>query len=300
MPLFEPMNHLSRQLRRSFSILPVFLIVFGLAVSVSAQRRSISETDIFKFVWVADPQISPDGSQVAFVRVSVDEKKDQYDTSIWIAKADGSEPPRQLTAGLRDASPRWSPDGRRLAFTRIVDKDGRPQPPQIYALAMAGGEPRALTDIPRGAGNPEWSPDGQTIAFASGAKPDDLKKDPKAEKPRESDVRVVTSAVYRANGVPGFGYVDPERPAQIWTVAVSPSATEMATPRSITTGEFATGNMQWSADGSQILFVSNRQRDAYYQPADSDLYAVSKEGGEPTRIATIDGNIGCVCDRTRR
>src|SRR4029453_7915142 len=72
----------------------------------------------------------------------------------------------------------------------------------------------------------------------------------------------------------------------------SPSATEMATPRSITTGEFATGNMQWSADGSQILFVSNRQRDAYYQPADSDLYAVSKEGGEPARIATIDGNIG--------
>ena len=153
-PLFEPMNHLSRQLRRSFSILPVFLIVFGLAVSVSAQRRSISETDLFKFVWVADPQISPDGSQVAFVRVSVDEKKDQYDTSIWIAKADGSEPPRQLTAGLRDTSPRWSPDGRRLAFTRVVDKDGRPQPPQIYVMAMAGGEPRALTDIPRGAGNP--------------------------------------------------------------------------------------------------------------------------------------------------
>jgi len=286
------MNHLSGHLRRSLSILPFFVIVFGLAVSVSAQRRPITETDIFKFVWVADPQISPDGSQVAFVRASVDEKKDQYDTSIWIAKADGSEAPRQLTAGLRDASPRWSPDGRRLAFTRVVDKDGRPQPPQIYALAMAGGEPRVLTDIPRGAGNPEWSPDGQTIAFASGAKPDDLKKDPKAEKPRESDVRVVTSAVYRANGVAGFGYVDPERPAQIWTVAVAPDASEMATPRSITTGEFAAGNIKWSADGSQILFVSNRQRDSYYQPQDSDLYAVSKEGGEPARVASIDGGIG--------
>ena len=42
-----------------------------------AQRRAITEKDLFAFVWVADPQISPDGSQVAFVKVSVDEKKDQ-------------------------------------------------------------------------------------------------------------------------------------------------------------------------------------------------------------------------------
>ena len=42
-----------------------------------AQRRAITEKDLFAFVWIADPQISPDGSQVAFVKVSVDEKKDQ-------------------------------------------------------------------------------------------------------------------------------------------------------------------------------------------------------------------------------
>ncbi len=64
----------------------------------------MTEKDLFKFVWVADPQISPDGSQVAFVRVTVDEKKDQYDTTIWIAKTDGSEPPRALTGGTRDTS----------------------------------------------------------------------------------------------------------------------------------------------------------------------------------------------------
>ena len=78
------------------------------AVPVAAQRRPITEKDIFKFVWVADPQIAPDGSQVAFVRVAVDEKKDTYDTAIWLARTDGSEPPRPLTSGTRDASPRWS------------------------------------------------------------------------------------------------------------------------------------------------------------------------------------------------
>ena len=44
----------------------------------AAERRPMTEKDLFKFVWVADPQISPDGTHVAFVRVSVDEKTDQY------------------------------------------------------------------------------------------------------------------------------------------------------------------------------------------------------------------------------
>ena len=103
-------------------------ILLGLVIPVAAQRRPMTEKDLFSFVWIADPQISPDGLQVAFVRVTVDEKKDSYDTALWLAKTDGSEPPRAITSGVRDTSPRWSPDGRRLAFVRSIEKDGRPQP----------------------------------------------------------------------------------------------------------------------------------------------------------------------------
>src|SRR5688500_14446301 len=85
--------------------------------------RSITEVDLFDFVWVADPQISPDGSRVAFVRVVVDEKKEGYDTSIWIVPSDGSEAARPLTGGRRDHTPRWSADGKRLAFVRSPQKD---------------------------------------------------------------------------------------------------------------------------------------------------------------------------------
>ncbi len=119
--------------------LVIAVALFG-TLPAHAQRRPITDKDLFAFVWVADPQISPDGSQVAFVRVTVDEKKDAYDTAIWLAKTDGSEPPRAITGGTRDTSPRWSPDGRRLAFVRSVEKDGRPQPGQIHVMALAAGQ----------------------------------------------------------------------------------------------------------------------------------------------------------------
>ena len=285
------------------------------AVPAFAQKRGITETDLFKFIWVADPQISPDGSQVAFVRVTVDEKKDQYETGIWLAKTDGSEPPRKLTGGTRDNAPRWSPDGKRLAFVRSVEKEGRPQPSQIFVLSMDGGEGRAITEIPRGAGNPQWSPDGRTIAFSSSAKAEDLKKaeDEKKkeaaskegdkpsgekpseseaeEKPRESDVRVITNAVYRANGVADFGYVDSDRPSHIWTVTVPEPAAPLSAPKQITTGDFSENNFQWSPDGTRIFFVSNRVKEPYYVPNDSDLYSVAATGGEPAKVLSIDGTI---------
>lgn len=137
------------------------------AAPAAAAKRPITETDLFRFVWVADPQISPDGKQVAFVRVSVNKKKDGYDTAIWIASADGSEPPRAFTSG-QDSNPRWNPDGSQLAFNRSLEKDGKPQPSQLWVISLRGGEARALTDLPKGAGAAAWSPDGKTIAFSRG------------------------------------------------------------------------------------------------------------------------------------
>jgi dipeptidyl aminopeptidase/acylaminoacyl peptidase len=261
----------------------------------AAERRAITEKDLFAFVWVADPQISPDGSRVAFVRVTADEKKDQYDTAIWIAPTDGSEPPRAFTGGQRDTSPRWSPDGRHLVFARAPEKDGRPQPTQLYLISMGGGEPRAVTDLPKGAANPVWSPDGKTIAFSSSTRPDELTPKPVAkseETPHQSDVRVITQAAYRANGVAGSGFVDNDRPGQIWTVAVPASGAPPAAPKRLTSGEFSASNHRWSTDGTRIFFVSDRRRESYYYANDSDLYEVPKDGGEPSRIVSIEGTIG--------
>ena len=282
-----------------YSRLLVAAIVAAAAVSVTAQGggaaattpRLITESDLLKFVWIADPQVSPDGTQVAFVRVTVNEQKDDYETSIWLVPSSGSEAPRALTAGTRDSGPRWSPDGRQIAFVRSIERDGRAQPAQIHLLALDGGEARAITDIARGASAPAWSPDGKRIAFASTALADDPPPStakPDTKSPPASDVRVITSAVYRSNG---GGWNEPERPPHLWVIDV-PSSGGPATPRQLTRGEFAEAGHVWSTDGTRLFFTSTRVADSYYRPGDSDLFAGPAAGGEIEKIADINGTIG--------
>jgi dipeptidyl aminopeptidase/acylaminoacyl peptidase len=296
----------------------VLTVLAGLSTEGTGQSsgsRPITESDLYRFAWIADPQISPDGSQIVYVRVSVNQKRDGYETSLWLVPASGATPPRRFTSNSGDLAPSWSPDGRRVAFLRVVQKDGKPQPAQIYLMPTYGGEAWRLTDMEHGAGAPVWSPDGKTLAFAtpfSGAKlaaqvkrdepekvsPEDslparsdssnttaprVKPDSGEEK---SDVRVITRPFYRLNGV---GYLDSTSRNHIWTVPVSDSG--QAIPRQLTSGEFEESDPAWSPDGSRIYFLSNRVPEPYYSPDDVDLYSVPGGGGEITRVASIDGVI---------
>ncbi len=286
----------------------VFIVALtGAAGIVRAEKRNITEKDLFDFVWIGDPQISPDGSHVAFVRITVNEKKEGYNTSIWSVPVAGGEEPHQLTKGDHDSTPRWSPDGKFLLFLRATEKNGKPEPPQLAILPMAGGDSFVFTDLPKGAGNPSWAPDGKTIAFTSETNAEDLTKQekkkakeeeakkassgnpPASADERESDVRVVTRAVYRQDNE---GYIDPKHPTHIWLVSVPSSAGEKVKPRQLTTGRFDEDSATWSKDGSQIYFTSDRNDEPYYELPKTDLYSVAAAGGEPVKITTIDLQIG--------
>ena len=268
--------------------LSVVVLIF--VVGASAQKRSITEKDLFDFTWVGDPQISPDGATVAFVMVTVNAKKDGYDTSVWAISAAGGDEPHRLTSGTRDATPRWSPDGKYLAFVRVTEKDGRPDSPQLFMLSMFGGDSFQFTSLPRGAGGPIWSPDGKWIAFGSGANPGELAKtEKKPADGHESDVRVITRAVYRSNG---SGYNDNSHPNHLWVIAAPNTAEDKPTPKQITSGAFSEGDFVWSKDGAEIYFTSSHVVEQYYQLPQTDLYSVAATGGKPVKLTTFDMGSG--------
>jgi Tol biopolymer transport system component len=132
------------------------------AAPATGPSRYFTGADLFNLEVASDPQISPDGRTIAYVRKSNDIMTDKARLTVWLVDvASGQQ--RPLLAGSGSyLSPRWSPDGTRLAY---VATEG--DSPQLYVRWMAGGLPpeRArITGLPDSPDSLAWSPDGRRIA----------------------------------------------------------------------------------------------------------------------------------------
>jgi dipeptidyl aminopeptidase/acylaminoacyl peptidase len=91
---------------------------------------------------IADPQVSPDGKQVAFVLRDTDLAANKGVTDLWLAPTQGGEP-RQLTnSPAGESNPRWADDGR-LYF--LSTRSGSNQ---IWVIDPRGGEATQVSQTP--------------------------------------------------------------------------------------------------------------------------------------------------------
>ncbi|WP_206786203.1 prolyl oligopeptidase family serine peptidase [Amycolatopsis sp. MtRt-6] len=109
------------------------------------------------------PQVSPDGRWVVFASSPVGRPGEHPVSGLWLAPADGSEPPREFAAaGVEDREPRWSPDSAWVYF--LSDRADRGTA-QLYRAGREDGEPEQLTDWHPGIGDYVLLPDSGAVAL---------------------------------------------------------------------------------------------------------------------------------------
>src|SRR5512138_3910384 len=249
-----------------------------------APRRGITAEDYFNFVFVADPRLSPDGSQVAYVSSRVDKAKNRRIPSVWIVATDGRSAPRMLLDEAWSAgAPRWSPDGKTIAFTSgrvLEDSAGRtgavqpaPSRSQLWTVAAAGGTPRRVSNVANGVSGCAWSPNAtQFVCLVRTGPSDSLNTGPD-----RSDVRHYTSLTYKFNDT---GWYDDKR-SHLWIIDAA-----TGTARALTSGDaWNDTDPQWSPDGSRIAFVSDRTGKEFDEGRNSDIWTVPAAGGSLTKIS---------------
>jgi dipeptidyl aminopeptidase/acylaminoacyl peptidase len=263
------------------------LVAFALAsapVLVTAQNMATNDRLNLDLYWeyetVSDPQLSPDGSQIIYTRGWIDKVNDKRESSLWIMNYDGSKN-RFL---VRGSNARWSPGGDRIVYTA----QGDPKGTQIFVRYMdAEGATSQITHLEKGPATVTWSPDGQSLAFTMMVEQRNnwnirMPRAPEGAKWVETP-RIVERLDYRQDGQ-GFtedGY------RHVYIVPATGG-----TPRQLTSGNFDHNGVEFTPDGKQILFTSNRVEDADWQFRESDIYSVNVDTGAIKQLTTRKGPDG--------
>ncbi len=126
--------------------------VFG-SLSIAAALIATTATAAPRPI-LAEPSLSPDGSEIAFVSGG----------DIWTASAAGGTASLLVTDPATEGRPFYSPDGRELAFTSTRNGSAN-----LYVLTLATGQVRRITVSDANEMLDGWSRDGRWLYFSSNA-----------------------------------------------------------------------------------------------------------------------------------
>ena len=265
----------------ALSLLGAFLVTtFSQSAFAVDTLPAFKALDVFELEWASDPQISPDGRQVAYRRMGFDIMKDKRRGNLWLVGTD-SKTHRKLTAFEgNESSPQWSPDGQRIAYVRKAGKEGA----ELYVHWLASGRSARITRVEGSPSHLRWSPSGTHIAFAMTAKsaPPVLVKRPSApEGAKWADKPRVTDRLYHERD--GSGYVDPG----FSHVYVVPA--EGGTPRQVSEGDFHHRKPEWRSDGRALTVTGNRSENWQYDFRNSEVYTIDLASGDIEPMTTASG-----------
>ena len=254
-------------------------------IQQKSKTRPLEPESLYHLQFASDPQISSDGTLVAFVVTNIQDEslkaekpKKVYRSSIGLSR--NGEQAVQFTSGLyRDTSPRFSPDGTSMAFLSNRANPEKLETMQLYFVELNGGEAEQLTTLKSGVNNPQFSPDGNKIAFIS-------RGDYEDKRAEDGIARAFEHVPYKADGMPSPGFSHDE-PAQLWIYDLETNEVKAVT--SIQTG---IEGYDW-ASNSSLVFAAPKNI-AQRARWSGELFQVKLEGKKPSteQLTNWDANLG--------
>jgi Tol biopolymer transport system component/DNA-binding winged helix-turn-helix (wHTH) protein len=220
-------------------------------------------------LWNLYPQVSPDGTQVAYVSTQ------SGGHELWIADREGGDA-RQVTRLGRGVvrRPRWSPDGRRIVY--LARGQGGVD---VHVIDVSTGAVSRLTTSPASEVAPTWSHDGARVVFGApdaAGRWDVWSVDATGDGTRAPRLDIANAVA--AEGSPDGRWLYFTRPDQpgLWR---APSLETAAAVR-ILDGIGAGNTSGWSVTRVGIYFVQERDDEVR-------LMVAPLEGGDATEVATL-------------
>ncbi|MDF0706062.1 MAG: S9 family peptidase [Bacteroidota bacterium] len=233
-------------------------------------QSNLELLDIFNMEYVSDPQISPDGSKIIYVRNFKDVMTDRNLSNLWIINFDGSNNRPLTTGNHNDFAPRWSHDGSKIVFKSNMSDDKM----KLYLMWLDTKETMALTNTPQSPGSVSWSYDDKYVAFnmfVPEANKSIIKMPGKPEGAKWNEPpKYIDKMNYRGDGA---GYYKGGN-SQLFTLPISGG-----TPKQLTFSEFDHGGPVWANDNMHLYFNANFHTDEEMEPADSEIYKINVNTG---------------------
>jgi dipeptidyl aminopeptidase/acylaminoacyl peptidase len=254
----------------------------SLALVLHAQapaRHALTLSDLAKIKTVGDPVLSPDGQAVAFTVRSTDTVTDTTTTQIWKTGL-RDDTTRQMTQGAHAAAqPRWSPDGRYLSF--LAEGQGDDHGRQVWLLDRRGGDPRQLTHLKDHVVTYRWSPDAKQLLLTIQDRQGE--DDPGTKQDTTPRPIVITRYAFKEDGE---GYLTNQRDHLYLYDVGSGTLTRLLHERY--TDEEA--DAEWSPDGKQIAFTSQRAQADPERTENEDVFVTDAvPGSNPRKLTTFAG-----------
>ena len=247
-----------------------------LACAGAAYPAGFQSSDLLKLRSVGAVEFSPDGSRIAYV-VTRNDGPRQALGQVWIVTlADGKS--ICLSEGDEPTgNPLWSPDGKWIAYA------GRLGGQRGLMIARPDGTGKRFLTTQEGTNSPmpttgktvAWSPDSRQIAYVS-AQPG-----PETAE-ATGDPIVITRYLYKPNAGEGNSHFNDNKRLHIFTIDVASGQS-----RQLTRGTHHEHSIDWSPDGREIVFISNREEheDLFFN---YDMFALNAADGAIRRITATE------------